>query len=242
MLFVHSRFCYHKLTFSSYGPHKLAKLLQKVLLQKENGIVRSAKENGFTSPLYTPTSPGATSRSEESLTPTITLSPTSTAQVDPLSQSQNLNSPGIWSQESANQSFGLWRQTPPETPTPAPPVAASAPPVTAPVQETCKQTARDEGLRVLLVEDNEINLKLLVAYMRKLKLDHATATNGLEALDTYKDQEGRYDVIFMGKCLPVAFYFQKTDMAAQISRCLSWMELKVHETFDDLRGRCHCLQ
>lgn len=59
-----------------------------------------------------------------------------------------------------------------------------------------------DGMRVLLVEDNEINLKLLVAYMRKLKLNHATACNGLEAVNAYKDahNEGRhFDVIFMGE-------------------------------------------
>jgi CheY-like chemotaxis protein len=54
------------------------------------------------------------------------------------------------------------------------------------------------GLRVLLVEDNEINLKLLIATMRKLKLDHATATNGLEAFNSYKESEGKFDVVFMG--------------------------------------------
>ena len=58
---------------------------------------------------------------------------------------------------------------------------------------------QSDGLRVLLVEDNEINLKLLVAYMRKLKLNHSTAINGLEALNTYKEADGRFDVIFMGE-------------------------------------------
>jgi PleD family two-component response regulator len=61
-----------------------------------------------------------------------------------------------------------------------------------------KQSNGSQGMRVLLVEDNEINLKLLVAYMRKLKLDHATACNGLEALNAYKDAQGSFDVIFMG--------------------------------------------
>jgi CheY-like chemotaxis protein len=56
-----------------------------------------------------------------------------------------------------------------------------------------------ENMRVLLVEDNEINLNLLVAYMRKLKLDHATACNGLEALDVYKRARGGFDAIFMGE-------------------------------------------
>jgi hypothetical protein len=58
---------------------------------------------------------------------------------------------------------------------------------------------RSTGYRVLLVEDNEINMKLLVAYMRKLKLNHATAINGLDALNTYKEANGCFDVIFMGK-------------------------------------------
>lgn len=55
------------------------------------------------------------------------------------------------------------------------------------------------GMRVLLVEDNEINMKLLVAYMRKLKLNHTTAINGLEALNAYKEANGCFDVIFMGQ-------------------------------------------
>lgn len=61
------------------------------------------------------------------------------------------------------------------------------------------------GSRVLLVEDNEINMKLLVAYMRKMKLNHATAINGLEALNTYKEANGCFSVIFMGKCLILSY-------------------------------------
>ena len=63
-----------------------------------------------------------------------------------------------------------------------------------------------DGMRVLLVEDNEINLKLLVACMRKLKLNHATACNGLEAVNAYKeahDESKHFDVIFMGRSLPL---------------------------------------
>jgi hypothetical protein len=63
---------------------------------------------------------------------------------------------------------------------------------------------KSEGMRVLLVEDNEINLKLLVAYMRKLKLNHATAINGLEALNVYKEANGKFDVIFMGRSSPLS--------------------------------------
>jgi CheY-like chemotaxis protein len=55
-----------------------------------------------------------------------------------------------------------------------------------------------DALRALLVEDNEINLRLLIAYMQKLKLSYLAATNGLEALETYKSNKAQFDVVFMG--------------------------------------------
>jgi CheY-like chemotaxis protein len=63
--------------------------------------------------------------------------------------------------------------------------------------------AKPKDLRVLLVEDNEINLKLLIATMRKLKITHSTASNGLEALNAYKDCRGDFDVIFMDISMPI---------------------------------------
>ncbi|KAH6719721.1 putative sensor protein gacS [Leptodontidium sp. MPI-SDFR-AT-0119] len=68
----------------------------------------------------------------------------------------------------------------------------------------------EKGLRVLLVEDNEINLKLLIATMRKLKLDHATAVNGLEAFNSYKDCDGKFDVIFMDISMPIMSGIEST--------------------------------
>jgi hypothetical protein len=86
--------------------------------------------------------------------------------------------------------------SPPETPIPEPlPTSTITTEPTPPAEE---KTEEKEGLRVLLVEDNEINLKLLIATMRKLKLEHATATNGLEAFNSYKEKHGKFDVVFMG--------------------------------------------
>lgn len=39
---------------------------------------------------------------------------------------------------------------------------------------------------ILLVDDNNINLQLLVMFMKKQNMQYATASNGLEALETYK--------------------------------------------------------
>ncbi|KUJ12742.1 uncharacterized protein LY89DRAFT_191730 [Mollisia scopiformis] len=70
---------------------------------------------------------------------------------------------------------------------------------------------KPEGLRVLLVEDNEINLKLLIATMRKLKLDHATATNGLEAFNAYRECGGNFDVVFMDISMPIMSGIESTQ-------------------------------
>jgi len=40
--------------------------------------------------------------------------------------------------------------------------------------------------RILVVDDNKINLQLLITFMKKAKFEYAAATDGLEALNTYK--------------------------------------------------------
>ncbi|KAH8791797.1 putative sensor protein gacS [Hyaloscypha finlandica] len=104
--------------------------------------------------------------------------------------------------------------SPPKTPIPLPlptdnenvDVASDAiPPV-----EAKEEVEERQGLRVLLVEDNEINLKLLIATMRKLKLEHATATNGLEAFNSYKEVHGKFDVVFMDISMPIMSGIEST--------------------------------
>lgn len=46
---------------------------------------------------------------------------------------------------------------------------------------------------VLLVDDNALNLRLLRAYMKKGGFAHISATNGLEALETYKNSTAASD-------------------------------------------------
>ncbi|CAG8971470.1 hypothetical protein HYALB_00002054 [Hymenoscyphus albidus] len=84
------------------------------------------------------------------------------------------------------------------------PSPTNPPDHTSPLPEPSNPApTRPKEMRVLLVEDNEINLRLLVATMRKLKIKHYTATNGLEALNTYKKLNGFCDVILMDISMPV---------------------------------------
>lgn len=56
---------------------------------------------------------------------------------------------------------------------------------------------------VLVVDDNAINLKLLVTFMKKLKLPYVEATNGLEALEKFKSAKEPFKFVLMDLQMPV---------------------------------------
>jgi CheY-like chemotaxis protein len=66
-----------------------------------------------------------------------------------------------------------------------------------------KENGTDSNLpsTVLLVDDNDINLKILIAFMKKLKCDYLIAQNGEEALEVFKANFSVIAMIFMGKFL-----------------------------------------
>jgi CheY-like chemotaxis protein len=64
--------------------------------------------------------------------------------------------------------------------------------------------------RILLVDDNAINLKLLVVFAKRQNLRYAEATNGLEAFQTFKSEATSssppvrpFDFILMDLSMPV---------------------------------------
>jgi CheY-like chemotaxis protein len=73
--------------------------------------------------------------------------------------------------------------------------------------------------RLLLVDDNKINLRLLRTYMRRrnyLIVDEAE--NGLEAVNTVDNSAEGYDIIFMDISMPVLDGFGATRRIRQIER------------------------
>jgi signal transduction histidine kinase len=54
-------------------------------------------------------------------------------------------------------------------------------------------------LKVLLVDDNDINIKLLIAFMKKLKCEYGIAQNGEEALQFFKSNHRSIGMILMGR-------------------------------------------
>lgn len=52
--------------------------------------------------------------------------------------------------------------------------------------------------KYLLVDDNDINLKILMSFMKRLGHGYDTAVNGLEALQMYTANPGLYPFVLMG--------------------------------------------
>ncbi|KXG47353.1 CheY-like superfamily [Penicillium griseofulvum] len=59
------------------------------------------------------------------------------------------------------------------------------------------------NMHVLIVDDNDINLKILATFMRKLGCSYDTASNGLIALEQVESSSRRYDLILMDLSMPV---------------------------------------
>lgn len=63
----------------------------------------------------------------------------------------------------------------------------------------------------LLVEDNPINMKILIACMKKLNTQYYCAVNGLQAVNVYKSVQEKPDVVFMDISMPVMNGFEASQ-------------------------------
>ncbi|OJD28816.1 sensor histidine kinase response protein [Diplodia corticola] len=104
--------------------------------------------------------------------------------------------------------------TQPSTPAPSSPTPASPPsqPTSSPIPTPVTEEDRtDRPLHLLLVEDNEINLRILTTYARRLGCTFATASNGQEAVEAFKAAtHPPFDVVLMDVSMPVMTGFEAT--------------------------------
>jgi hypothetical protein len=61
------------------------------------------------------------------------------------------------------------------------------------------QSQKTSATKILIVDDNAINVRVLVEFMKKMGCNYETASNGLEALNFYKANASSIAMILMGK-------------------------------------------
>ncbi|KAE8383816.1 hypothetical protein BDV26DRAFT_1819 [Aspergillus bertholletiae] len=65
------------------------------------------------------------------------------------------------------------------------------------------QALNQKNIHVLIVDDNDVNLKILATFMRKIGCSYETASNGLAALEKYKTCAGQFDYVLMDISMPI---------------------------------------
>ncbi|NJD90998.1 MAG: response regulator, partial [Geobacter sp.] len=79
-----------------------------------------------------------------------------------------------------------------------------------------EQPLSQEGIRVLVVEDNPDNLDLCCQILRLLKCRIQTATNGIEALEILKQEE--FDIVLMDCQMPVMDGYEATVKLRELEK------------------------
>jgi len=80
--------------------------------------------------------------------------------------------------------------------------------------QTKRQPLELGGLKVLLCEDNEVNLKVATTILKRLNFNIDVAKNGEEAVEKFREK--RYDFILMDCMMPVMDGFEATKKIREI--------------------------
>ncbi len=110
----------------------------------------------------------------------------------------------------------------------------------AKVEDTAPERSY-EHLKILFAEDNQINQKLIMNYMKKLGVKYDLAENGLEAYEFYKKND--YDLVFMDIQMPIMDGIESCQKIlsyaySQKERKRQFVVAVSANVFKDVQNRC----
>ncbi|KAJ5100661.1 hypothetical protein N7456_006713 [Penicillium angulare] len=176
------------------GPRKLAKTFEICCKRREQGIDTTVIADA--NPIDIPNVPMATELRESDSDSSLDL--------PALASSGQFSPDDTQSKDSESPPDQAEQHIAPEI-SPAAILASSADSITPELEGVNDLSEPQQALAttVLIVDDNDINVRILVEFMKKLKCKYATAFNGLEALDFFKANSPSIAVIFMDISMPV---------------------------------------
>ncbi|KAL4939903.1 hypothetical protein BDV06DRAFT_224567 [Aspergillus oleicola] len=98
---------------------------------------------------------------------------------------------------------------------------------TAPITPNLVDSDRSNSSLVLIVDDNDINIKVLSMLMSKLGYEYKTATNGLIALNKYKESPDAFKMVLMDLSMPVMDGIEATRQIRMFEQEMSLSPVKL---------------
>ena len=92
----------------------------------------------------------------------------------------------------------------------------------------------EEGLRILLVDDNPMNIRVASKFLQKWKAKVITASNGQEAIDLYQSNE--LDLILMDLQMPILDGYSASIAIRKLSKSIPILALTA-DTMGDVEER-----
>ncbi|XHG09374.1 hypothetical protein AWENTII_012437 [Aspergillus wentii] len=180
------------------GPHKLARSMRKCL---DNNKVGTIQSNTIELPLRPGPGPLFVSSTVETRTSSSSSQHASDLVEDTTSE--------LTPQSTVSSGDGLSTKSSGVTSDKAELIMSSPPPSLP--QEIKPTLSQDRNARVLVVDDNSINLNLMLTFMKKRKLFALeSAANGKLAVEAVEQMQQGYDIIFMDMSMPVMNGFEAT--------------------------------
>ena len=106
--------------------------------------------------------------------------------------------------------------------------------------ESSKDCPNLFGIKVLLVEDNEINQEVASMFLKKANIEVEIANNGLEAVNMHKENQNKYDLILMDLQMPILSGYDATRKIRELDKDIPIVALTAAAMIEDKEKVLSC--